>query len=66
MADPINPKVTGATGGAALGFYAGKIITNVLVSFGVINADQGASVANLIEFVATVGLTFLGGYLRSN
>lgn len=63
----INNKAIGGTVGAGTGFGAGKVITNVLVSFGIIDADQGASVADLIEFLSVLGFSFLGAYLpRSN
>jgi hypothetical protein len=61
----ISPKVTASALGAGAGVGVGKLLCNVLVTFGLINPDQGASVADLIDVLAAIGMSFLGGYLRS-
>lgn len=60
----VHPKVLWATGGSMAGFGLGKMLTAALASFGILTPAQAEATAPLIDFLSTVGMTFLGGYVK--
>jgi len=63
MRQPVARKVKYATLGSAGGLGVGKMLSNVLMAFGLVTQEQGDAVSPMFELLSTVGGTFLGGYL---
>jgi uncharacterized membrane protein YfcA len=63
--DGIHPKVTFATLGSGVGLGFGSVLTRALVAMGWLDQHQADGVAPVIDWISTMGFTFLGGYLKS-